>query len=194
MSQQYGTGACAWYLGIGAQFAPLFLGWSDGKSRKISNRPAWRPVYSDSHGTEIPADMSYQGQDAIVSSRFTRFNWNTVYALQEYAKRATVLGSPGLDGPGARGSLMLTEGLAYPMWITFPYSAKAAMRQAANGIMPLGRRYNTCYLMTDDMDEFGLAPTEFTFVWHALSLFTPSAAGGFHTLFSTNITGLPAPT
>lgn len=193
MAQIYGTGPAFIYVGLGAAGAPLFLGTTE-KTPNIQNRPTYKPVYSDSHGQEVPADVSYQGQDAIISARFTRFNYATLAILQSYTKFLINPANPGTDANGSRGALMLTEGLAYNLWIRYPFSAKVAMQNASNGPLPPGRRYIAAHLITDNLDELGTNPLAMSLAWHCLSVYFPNALGGYHVLYDQLMTNLPAPT
>ncbi len=193
MAQHYSTGPAFIYVGLGPANAPLFLGTTE-KTPQIQNRPAFKEVFSDSHGQIIPSDMSYQGQDAIVTARFTRFNMSTLLLLQEYISFTGVLGVQGMDVAGARGALMLLEDQSYRLWIRYPFASKAVMNTAANGAMPVGRRYLNTYLTNDNLDEIGTNPWAMSLVWHCLSTYTPNFQGGFHSLYDTNMDGLPVPT
>ncbi len=181
------------YIGLGPAGSPLFLGTTE-KTPNMQNRPYYKPVYSDSHGQEVPADVSYQGQDAIVSARFTRFNYITLALLQSYTKFLTNPAVPGTDPNGSRGALMLTEGLAYNLWVRYPFSAKAAMQNVLNGPLPPGRRYIAAHLVTDNVDELGTNPFAMSLAWHCLSVYFPNAFGGYHVLYDQLMTNLPAPT
>src|SRR5438105_3720161 len=118
MAKPYVTGPCAIYCGIGALYAPIFLGHSE-RGVRIRIAPEYEPVHNDLGG-RVPIDWLYEGETAIISADLTRFN-EAVYELIAARPRTSTLGSvPGVNVPGDIGTMMITEGFAYPLWLVFP--------------------------------------------------------------------------
>jgi hypothetical protein len=162
---------------------------------------------SDPGGQSIPSDVAYEGRDALVTLTLTRFNWNTLFAIQERYSAGVVFGTgglgpiggigaltvPGFDPPGSIGALLQLEGGMFPLWLPFPFSAKPAYRNAVNGAMPVGRRYVQCVCMNDDWDSLGTQAQEISLVFWALRQPVVSAGGIGWILYDTNMSGLPSP-
>ena len=100
----------------------------------------------------------------------------------------------GTNVPGDIGSLMIQEGMAFQLWLSFPYSAKAAMAG-----MPAGYHFVAAVLAgPDSLDELGTKPRRVRLIFDCLRKFDPSVtntygAGGF-VLYDFNMTaiaGLP---
>ncbi len=196
MSQYYVTGSVAIFVGVGPGNAPLLLGFCES-TPKPSHRRHWKGVRSDDAGQVLDGDTTYQGTDAMITCTVTRMQMSTALLIEARNTTAVVAGpglggAPGSDPGGSYGTLAIAEGLAFPLWLPFPYSAKAAFRNPASGIMPAGRRYLACTCENDDWDQMGTNPLMWTFVFHAMR--SPSAPGllGFGmSLFDTNMVGLP---
>jgi hypothetical protein len=167
MAQFYNTGPIPIWVGVGPDAAanidgasgdPLFLGHCEKKPR-ISIRPAYSKVFVDLGGQEIPGDYLFQGAEAFVYCDITRFNEDTYAILADYA----ALQERGHTDPGEIGSLMVTENSAFPLWLPFPYSAKAAMND-----MPQGYHFFNAFLENDDLNGLGTAPREQGLVFHCV--------------------------
>jgi hypothetical protein len=234
MTQPYSTGAVPIYAGVGARNAPVLLGWTK-HSPVINGRVAWSQLMSDAGGNTIQSEAAYQGKDAIIGIRVTRFNMGTVQGIQErvalntgggvaivaagaaagaLAGGATIGGAGGagigaaagaaaglgslvgFDPAGSIGSLAVLEGIAFPLWLPWPFSNKPAYNNRVNGPLPPGRHYLACVLQDDDMDEMGTNPLEVSFVFQAIRVpvVTPTGlnAGIGWRLYDTNMTGLPS--
>lgn len=196
MAQPYGTGAAELWAGVGPSHGPLFLGWCE-RNPIMQVRPQYSPVYCDIAGA-VPLDEMYGGQDGLVTADLTVYN-ETIYAvIADKAVAGTGLGTlRGRELPGELGTLMVTEGAAYPLWIRFPYAAKPLMGgpAAPGGPMPAGYRWAAAFLMNDDIPEFGQTRAKkLHLVWHCLRVFDPSAASvlgaGSFLLFDHNMAGL----
>lgn len=139
------------------------------KAPKIVHRPAWKPVFNDIGGTEVPFDVSYQGEEAFTFADLTRWNEPVFSALQA---RPNFPGDVrGLNIPGDIGTLMLTEGRAYQLFIFFPYVAKPAY---ASGGMPAGYRFVATFLEgPDELSELGTSPRKINLIFHHIRGWDP---------------------
>lgn len=149
MAQPYVTGPCSIFVGVGAGGSPVFLGHAE-RSPSIQIRPSFSPVFNDIAGQRVPYDYIYDGEEGMVSADVTRWN-ESVYTT--IASRPLHSGADGLNAPGEIGSLMGLEGLAYPLWLLFPYASKPAM---VAGGMPAGYRFAKAFLEgPDGLDGLG---------------------------------------
>lgn len=176
MAQPYVTGPASIWVAPGLS-APLFLGHAE-RSPSIQVRPSHSPIFSDLSGQRVPLDYIYDGEEALISMDLTRFN-EAVYRL--IANRGTPgLGTRGLDIPGDIGTLLGTEGRAYPLWIRFPYSAKTAFSNATNGAMPGGYRFPLAFLEgPDGLDGLGTTNRRLRLNFHAIRYLDVSVTNTF---------------
>ena len=164
MAQHWGTGPAFIYVGLGGAKGPLstnsvgittnhrlpiYLGTTE-KTPRLQYRPSYKDVFDNSYGSVIPADKTYHSQDAMVTARFTRFNFKTLQELQDYSRHVDSLSVAGSDESDAIGSLIVNEDLAYRLWIVFPYAEKQSMKPGGTvGELPKGRRFLRAYLTND---------------------------------------------
>lgn len=149
MAQHYVTGVIPMWIGMrvnGVIGAPIFLGFGE-KAPEIQDDPDWEPVMCDYGGTKHPSEYLYEGAEASSSVTLTYWRESVVRTITAYPYRTGVIRgtsvinpAAGVGGYGDIGSAMITEGLSFCMWFLFPYSAKAAYRNATNGLMPTGFR------------------------------------------------------
>ncbi len=193
MATIYVTGPCAIFTGSSANNSPVFLGHAE-RGVAINIRPQWRPAYSDLGGS-VPFDMLYEGEDALVNADVSRYNESEYRRL---ADRATTFAGGtserGINDPGEIGSLMLTESIAYSLWIRFPYATKAVMQAQQ---MPAGYRFKAAYLQGPDALQ-GLGtqgPRKVNMVFHCLRDFDVSVTNTFgqgqFILYDHDMTGVP---
>jgi hypothetical protein len=156
MAQLYASGPVDCWTGVGAGGAPLFLGHGE-RAPRIQVHRQYKPVHTDLGG-EVPHDKGFGGEWGVVSIVLDRYNESTLRIIEDVA----TVGTPGaavrgLNNPGEIGSLMLTEGLTYPLWLRFPFSAKPAYSGGSGGPMPAGYRFLAAHLGSPD-DLFDLGP------------------------------------
>lgn len=172
----------------------------------------FEPVFNDVMGTRLPYDYSYQGQEAFIDYMFTRFN-ELVYELCASVPQQ-IAGVPGINVDGDVGTLMVTEGKTFPVWITFPYAAKAVF---GGNSMPAGYRFFACLMKGPDRHRSGTGVRKIGVHFHATRVYVPPTAGtvlvpiqpyspgsppgglvsvvtnpGLQLLYDFNTTGLPA--
>lgn len=183
------------FAGVGTNFAPLFLGTTEGKPR-VRLRPEYEPVFNDVAGPRVHFDECYVGFDAVVTGTFSRYAESVYEEMQKYSDNAGLPATvgPGFDQAGARGTLMLQEGAAYPLWLLFPFAAKASMRPGPpDGNLPAGYRFLSAMLIDDEFEP-GMGPKKLTLSWHCLGDYFPGNTGGVFIVYDNNMTGLPAAT
>lgn len=199
MSQEYVPGPVEVWLGVTANAAPMFLGWTnDGVDLEF--RPRWGEHKTDlSGGPEgPPADKYYAGQDAIVSGVFSRINLNCYYAAADKSVGVFGLSVPGIDDPGDRGALMVAEGRSYQLWLKHPHATKPFYAQGPDGALVLGYHFMAAVMDRESLPKLGPRPKRLSLAWHCISTidmtFTNEFGVGRHTLFDHDMSQLVAPT
>lgn len=162
---------------------PVFLGTGE-RAPNILARRAYTSVFNDITGDQVPLDKQWQGEEHFVSVVLTRWNEGVYRAMAALPRPG---GDPGGDGFLDRGSLMVTEGLAYPLLLRFGHADKAIY--AANG-MPPGVRYYAAYLEGQDRHEPGTSVNRRHLMFYCANVYNP--ATGAIGLFDYNVSALPA--
>ncbi len=175
MAQPYVSGPCPIYCGVGTGGNPLFLGHAE-KFPRISIRPHWSPMFVDLAGQGVAYDYVYDGEEAFVVADVTRWN-ESVYALMaDRAKTGAAAAlSPtdrGTNGFGEIGTLMMTEAVAYGLWIVFPYTAKAFYTT-----QPAGYQFFSAMLEGPDELDLGSTARKTRMVWHCIRQVQPGMGG-----------------
>ena len=191
------TGPVAVFCGVGGNFAPLFLGHGE-QAPEISIRETFKPIKCDLTGETHSLDDLYDGEEATVSCSLVRYNEVVLTAIQTYA--STLYGPRGIDLPGAQGALMLQEGIAYQLWLVFPYAAKAAFNNGISGPMPPGYHFYAAHLEGPDGIQGGSASAKkIRLTWKCIRTVVPATVNGINTaivsLYDTllaSFAGLPA--
>lgn len=157
---------------------PRYLGTAK-ISPRIQLKPSWEPVQNDLSGN-VPMDTAYMGEEGLSSIDFTRWD-NSVY--QVLSSRPKGFGGiPGTNGRLDIGSLMLTEGLAYTVWILFPF----ATQKAAYSTLNAGYRFPASYLVgPDEHEQMGTHPKTLYLIFHHLRTF--NASTGTFTCYDFNM-------
>lgn len=191
MAIPYVTGPAAIFVGVSGTTpvdpfvgaTPVYLGHCESAPR-IAWNPQFEPVMNDLAGSRLPYDMLYQGKDAMIIGDLTIWNW---LIWDRVRSRPDFNDVPDTNDRFDLGSLMLTEGKCFPLWITYPYVAKAAM---AAGGMPAGRHFLATYLVGPDNEDPGTRVNKVHVQFHALRAWDPVTGG--HKLSDANMTGVPA--
>lgn len=166
-------------------FAPVFLGTAE-VSPDVEITPKYNPVYRNESGLQVPFDWIYDGESGLIVADLTRYN-EEVYA--HLASRAAPPGRHvrGTDFVGQIGTAMVSEGIAYPLWLVFPYAPKLAFRG-----MPGGYRFVASFLLGPDrLNPLSTKPRKIRLVWYASRLY--DQATGTHVLYDHILSSLPAP-
>ena len=189
MAQSYTTGACGIFLGVGSGNGALFLGHCEAGVH-INTIYAYDPVMNDLTGTQLPYDEQIMGEEAYISGigPFTRWNEITVFTMEQRMTGSNPL-TRGTEGFGNRGSFVSSEGLAFQVWLVFPYSVKTFFRNAANGALEAGRRYVNCEPV-DNQEDTGTRHKRRHISFRAKSV--PAVPALTHGLYDASIAGLPA--
>lgn len=175
-AQLYSTGPAHVYvalpvISLGAPTGlktPIYFGTAK-ISPQIELRAEWEPVFNDLGG-KVAFDTAFMGEEALTSIEFTRWV-EPVYA--QLANRPTPGGGiaggiRGLTGPLDVGSLMLTEGLNFGLYIIFPF----ARAKRAYATLPRGYFFPGTFLMGPDKhNQMGTHPKELFLLFHSLRLF-----------------------
>jgi hypothetical protein len=196
VAQLYATGPVDVWVGAGG--GPLFLGHGE-RAPRIQVQRMYKPAHTDLAG-DVPHDKAFAGEWALVTLALSRYNESTLALIQDVAG-ANLVGTPptrGFNVPGERGSLMLAEGQAYPLYLRFPFAAKPVYQSAASGAMPAGYRFPAAYLGgPDDLFDLGLPNArKVGLVFECVAPFDPTVtnaygAGAFK-LYDHNLSALPA--
>ncbi len=183
MAQPYSTGPAHIFIGVGPGGAPIYLGTCEGAPR-IEHRAALEPVMNDISGPRVPFDKMWVGEEAMVSVDMTRWNEPVrALALSRWQRGGVI--PRGTENTFARGTLLITEGMAFGLWVLFPNS----IFNPAMATLPNGYRYPAAWVETPESLEPGVRPYKTRMVFSALGVYTP-AVGGF-LLYDGNMAGLP---
>lgn len=187
MASPYVTGPAHIFCGLQTGGALLYLGTAE-RWPQVTIRPHYAPLFNDIGGG-VPVDMCYDGEEAFTIADISRWN-EPVYALLSARPRPSsgLLTPRGADIAGDVGTLMVTEGHAYPVVVQFPYAAKPAYAAAG---MPAGYRFPTSYLAgPDTLEPLGTTPSKRRLIWHHLRQY--SAVAQAFVLYNHDLSGLPA--
>lgn len=162
MGQAYSTGPCGcWVAPAGSD---LFLGHSENGFR-INIRPAFIPVHCDV-AAAVPYDQAFGGEEAFITGTLTRLNYPVLEALT--SRSDPTGGTPGVNRNFDRGGLMLTESLAMPVKLRYPFQALDAYTTLRRGW-----RFPRCWLYGPDEHEPGAKALKVHVVFYALGFFEP---------------------
>jgi hypothetical protein len=194
--QFYATGAMGLYVGAGSGGSYLFLGHGRRAPRQQVMRQ-FGQVMCDLGGQKTYSDRIVDGVLGRVSVTLTRYSMDTLRTIQDVARTGAGAGNAAPAGQGAMaplelGTLLMTEGVLYPLVITTPFGAKAAYAAGPGGAMGLGRTWYGVTLDTPDDDEGGLGQArEVTVVFECQRVLDPLT--GIWGLYSNTVPGgLPA--
>lgn len=197
MGQAYVRGPVHLYVGTGSSFTPTYLGTSE-RAPRLSRKRGFDRVMNDLAGSQLAYDYLLEGVEAFVTLKLTRWNQNTLNAIWDPVSNLGGGAAPGnwmFSNPGEIGTLLVTEGVAFPLWVVYSFGSagpatKVAMNNATNGAIPPGFHLLNCFI-EDDSSEGGTDPASEPITFHAVRSLT-SAIGSF-SLGDTNLVGLPTP-
>lgn len=171
MAQPYVTGPVSIWVQFPGVTQAAFLGTAE-RCPRMQVRAAWEPLFNDIGGQRIPFDVLFEGEEGYIFADLTR--WNQATANVMVSRPGAFAGLPGLNVPGDIGTAMILEGKTCHVYLVFPFAAKPAMANAANGALMVGYHWPACILEgPDDMDEMGTRPRKVRFIWHALRQYDP---------------------
>ena len=192
MAIPYSTRVCLLHVTFPGSTAALFLGTGeDGVT--IEEHPDFAPVMNDLSGPRKPFDMMYCGNEAIVSVTLTRWNEPIHASLAAYGHPNTSI--RGKDNPLDRGTLMLTEGKTFMLYVTYPsvagIIAAPVPPYAAQGL-PAGYRFFACHLMAPLRLLPGTRPYKVQMVFHAVSTYSSPSGPSDSAFAVAKLTTAPA--
>lgn len=191
MAQAWCTGPVHFYCGV-ASGGAQYLGTTEGRPYEDS-QPGWEDLLNDVAGAVVPYDVSFQLEQSYFGGVFTRFRRDT-YDKIRARPRSGAGDVAGTFAAGDVGTLMLTEGFAFQVWMLNAYgqlslTPKAAMNNA-NGVLPGGVRYAAAWLHKH-RDDKGTTPNRITMLFRAIPVYSAVTLGSV--LYDSNIIGLPLP-
>ena len=130
---------------------PIYLG-TFQDAPKILTTPQWTPIDNQLWGNSF--DMSYQGVYGDIFGELTVFNWSVLRLCQT---RPNVALTEGSDNILAIGTMMVTEGYAYPLWLQYPYyqTKQVFAGNAVGSNAPPGYRYYAAWLLGPEEEDLG---------------------------------------
>jgi hypothetical protein len=181
--QLWCTGPAILYVGVGGslgQDVPVQIGTAEARPT-IVTYDEWLEAFNDLGGVKVPFDDSWQGEFSITRADLTRWDEGVLARIQS---RPDFTGTRGQWPFGAKGTLMKTERMYYPLWVKFPYQSKAAYTN-----MPAGYRFPVSWLLSPDTMPIGTEPRKVSVIFLSRSIFSPVDGSDF--LYDFNMTGLP---
>lgn len=166
--------------GGGGSTAKMFATGKNGV--EIEPRPAYVPLMNDLAGPVVPFDQCQVGADYIVS--FVATIWDE--AMHKTISSLTGGGSPqGKEAPLDRGSLMLHEGLVYPLWVTYPMAGTLAYPD-----LPPCYHFFAAMIISPKRMSPGVKPYEVQFTFHCMPVY--QAGGGGFIAYDDDMSGVTA--
>lgn len=140
---------------------------------------------NDITGPMKPYDMLYVGKDATVFGDLTVWNWAIWDSIRKLP--GTVAASFDDQDIDDIGTLMMTEGYAYHLWLQYPHFRKAAM---ADGNMPPGRHFINTFLIGPHKESPGTKANTVHVQFYAWQKYDPST--GRMKLGDNDMAGVPS--
>ena len=151
--------------------SPVYLG-TGQRGPRVKIRRAYSRVFNDLTGPELAFDKIWAGEEALIFVDLTRWN-ETAYDLA--AGRPFSGGVFGAEPPGSRGTLMMTEGAAFPLILRFPsFDFHPAIR---NNLGFAGYRFLAASLEGDDDFETGSGANIRHIAFHCQEIYDPKSNG-----------------
>lgn len=169
--------------------SPEAFGYSE-RGVNIDLHPRYSPYVVDVAGEE-PLDWYYSGVGGTVSSVIDFWNEDVYAAMSSYVN---VSPGRGRDGPGDIGTLVGTEGAAYPLFIVFPYQGAGGKTAYADG--PRGYRFYLAIVERDSLPERGAKPAKLHLTWKLMRRMTitpgtgTSLGNAFLTLYDNDVSAI----
>jgi hypothetical protein len=190
--QFYATGAIGVYVGFGPSGPYFFLGHGRRAPRQQILRQ-FGQVMCDLGGQKTYSDRIVDGVLGRVTVTLVRYSQATLSLIQDVARTAGGAGNAapaaaGSMAPLELGSLMMTEGIVYPLVLTYPFSSKAVYGAGPGGGLPAGRTWLGASLDSPDDEEGGLGQTrEVTLTFECQRVFDPLT--GIWGLYTNTVPG-----
>lgn len=149
---------------LGVLGIPVFLGTCE-RVPLIRLEQHWQPFIRDDGGLSVPYELIYDSEEAWVYAEINRYNEPVLKAVQD---RCFQIGGPALRGFDREedvGTLARTEGVAYPLWLSFPYAGKLSYGRAG---MPPNYVFPQVVAFGPEEMSLGHRPRKNRLVWRAL--------------------------
>lgn len=182
MAQPFVHGPVLIFAGDGSG-NPLFIGTGE-KAPRYSIRRFFDKVMNDISGSVIPYDYLFEGVEAFVTVRLTKWDEANLQIIQDVIAHA---GAPGTMPAGDLGTLMMTEGVGKPLWIQYTYGPGQPFAKAAMGTMIPGYHAPCAFLEGPDDRDGGTDAAGVLLTWHCIRQYE---GNGVFTLFDQNLAGL----
>ena|ERR1051326_8431687 len=189
-AQLWTTGPAHLYIGPTNPSSPLtasalYLGTAE-VAPQIEILAKYAPVFNDLAGSQVPFDTIFEGEMGHTFVELNRFNEATLAIAQNRPNHFTS-GTRGSNVGGDVGTLMLTEGKAFSVYVVFPYASKPAYAG-----MPAGYRFPFSVLLSPDrFTKLGTRERKVALIFEHLRGFYP--ATGVFGLYDNVVAGLPNP-
>lgn len=181
MSQFYVPGPTNIQVGTGTSGALEFLGFTEDNVR-VSPNARFEEVRADYAGTQLPADLSFQGFEAYITADLSSYNEGILAKVMARLNGLT----EGLIAANQIGTLVFQEGFAFRLLLKCMYSAKA-------GYETMRPAYN--FLTAVPFDSFDVSLNTRTkrprVVFRALAVINKTNLTG--TLYNSDVTGAVSP-
>jgi hypothetical protein len=158
---------------------PVFLGTGE-KAPRIVFRRSYSPLHNDISGPIVPYDRVDAGKEAFISLVLTRWNEPVLQAIQSTPFPGRF---PGKNQQGDRGTLIMTEGAGYPLYLRYGNNPlRPGMVNA--GLVP-GRRFLCAILDGEEVEEPGTDVGKRHIMFYCQSVY----ASGTLALYDYNMAG-----
>jgi hypothetical protein len=182
-SSPFVMGPCGLFVGpqnVGAS-SLSFVG-VGRQAPNIQHEPAYRPVHTDFGGGSVETDTVFAGERAVLSFDLIQ----TVPAQLEFLESFN-LGTIGVHGPGARGTLMVAEGKMLTVAVLFPLVTLKNLVGRPPGLRYVCAKVTSLVKPPHDMAD--AAPTRVTF--DAIELMSFVSGMPSFLLYDEVVAGLP---
>lgn len=193
------TGPAHVWVGIPANYTtgtvtPVYFGTAE-VSPSIETSPVIGEVFNDLAGSRR-FDRQYYGDEAVIQVLFTRWN-EGVYTYIASRPSVTAASAPGFCNNVSVGSFYQQQGLAYQMWVQFPYSGLApfstgvpATSGGISNAMPGGYHFYSVHVERDQQPKMGTQDRQLMIQWLGLPLYVPSNPTNTWQLYDSSMAAL----
>jgi hypothetical protein len=149
-----------------APIPPIYLGTSEF-SPYLEVDKQYVPLYNDLGGPLIPFDKAYAGKQAFVAADLTRLNWEGISRIMDDPIfSAGDLDEALNDGSSDTGTLILTEGYAFGLYLVWPYQAVQAYSRMYKGF-----HFKGASAPKITINRMGTQPVRVHVSWHCIRVF-----------------------
>ena len=149
-------------------YTPAYLGTCQ-EAPKIRTNTSWAPIVNELWGNQEPYDVTYQGSYCDIYGALTKWDWNVYTRCQ--CRPNSLGGLWGQDDLLSVGTMMVTEGFAYPIWLYFPYYQNKLIF-INNGAPPV-YRFWAGFLVGPEEENLGTKPNSINIQFRCMRKFNP---------------------